>query len=100
MNDFILLLPTKKYCINIKNKIQLFIHGNLHLELNFKSRYYPYKMKLNFCEYKILTTHRLVRKDCKTKILKKIKFWNKKYINNQIDIKYTLQSLNSWFSHI
>ena len=100
MDDFILLVHTKKDCINIKNKIELFINNNLHLEFNAKSRYYPYKIGINFCGYKIWTTHRLVKKDCKTKIKRKIKFWNKQYRNNQIDIKYAIQSLNSWFGHI
>lgn len=100
MDDFILLLPSKNDCINIKRKIQTFLWNILRLKLNAKSRYYPYKMGLNFCGYKIWTTHRLVRKDSKTKIKKKIKFWNKQYINNELNIKYIIQSLNSWFGHI
>lgn len=100
MDDFIILLPNKNDCINIKKQIETFLWNNLRLELNAKSRYYPYKMGLNFCGYKIWTTHKLVRKDCKTKIKRKIKTWNKQWENKEIDFKYTLQSLNSWFGHI
>ena len=61
MDDFILLLPTKKDCIEIKQKLEIFLHDRLQLSLNDKSRYYPYKMGVNFCGYRIFTTHRLLR---------------------------------------
>ena len=47
MDDFIFLLPTKKSCIKIKTKIQKFLTNELHLSLNNKSKYYPYKMGVN-----------------------------------------------------
>ena len=43
MDDFILLLKTKQDCIDTKQKIENFLHEHLQLELNDKSRYYPYK---------------------------------------------------------
>ena len=42
MDDFILLLPTKKTCIEIKSKIEELLEKVLKLSLNNKSRYYPY----------------------------------------------------------
>ncbi len=38
-----------------------FLKKNLELELNEKSRYYPNKMGVNFCGYRIWPTHRLLR---------------------------------------
>ena len=49
MDDFILLLDTKKECISILKKIQFFLENKLELKLNDKSRYYPNKMGVNFC---------------------------------------------------
>ena len=99
MDDFILILKTKKDCIKYKKLIEDFIDKNLKLELNAKSRYYPYKMGVNFCGYRIFTTHRLLRVSSKKKIKKNIKKWNYQYHNNTIDYKYVIQSINSWLGH-
>lgn len=99
MDDFILLLPTKKECIIAKNRIKKFLHENLKLSLNNKSRYYPYKMGVNFCGYRIFTTHRLLRLNSKKKIKANVKHWNKLFSKNELDINYTLQSLASWMGH-
>lgn len=79
MDDFILLLETKEQCITLKKSIEIFLQKNLKLELNNKSRYYPYKMGVNFCGYRIFTTHRLLRTSSKKKIKKSIKKWNYQY---------------------
>ncbi len=100
MDDFIILLRTKKECINIKNKISSFLRENLKLELNSKSRYYPYKMGVNFCGYRTFTTHRLLRNSSKKKIIRKVKKWNNLNKNNLLDIQFCLQSLNSWIGHV
>lgn len=99
MDDFVLLLKSKKECITVKNIIEDFLKKNLKLELNSKSRYYPYKMGVNFCGYRIFTTHRLLRLSSKKKIKKKVKTWNKLYKENNLDLDYTMQSINSWIGH-
>ena len=99
MDDFIFLLLTKKSCIEIKNKIQKFLTNELHLSLNNKSKYYPYKMGVNFCGYRIFTTHRLLRVSSKKKIKKNIKTWNICYKKNELNTSLALQSLNSWLGH-
>ncbi len=99
MDDFILLLKTKEECIKVKKLIEDFLKKNLEIELNDKSRYYPYKMGVNFCGYRIFTTHRLLRLSSKKKIKKNIKKWNKSYDNGTLDLYLTMQSLNSWLGH-
>ena len=86
MDDFILLLETKERCKTIKKSIEIFLQNNLKLELNNKSRYYPYKMGVNFCGYRIFTTHRLLRTSSKKKIKKSIKKWNYKYIKKTLNV--------------
>ena len=56
-------------------------------------------MGVNFCGYRIFTTHRLLRVNSKKKIKRKVKSWNKKYHNNTLDLEKTMQSLNSWLGH-
>ena len=99
MDDFIILLKTKQDCIDVMHKIKIFLDKNLKLQLNEKTRYYPYKMGVNFCGYRIFTTHRLLRLTSKKKIKNNVKKWNYLYYKKQLDFKYTMQSLNSWIGH-
>lgn len=99
MDDFVLLLKTKNECVKVKQYIEHFLEKNLHLELNDKSRVYPYKMGVNFCGYRIFATHRLLRLNSKKKIKKNVKHWNKLYSKNKLDIPSTLLSINSWLGH-
>ena len=99
MDDFILILKTKNECKTAKKNIENFINTKLHLQLNEKSRVYPYKMGVNFCGYRIFTTHRLLRTNSKKKIKNNVKKWNKKYVKGTLDITYAMQSLNSWIGH-
>lgn len=99
MDDFIILAPTKQACIDIKKQIEEFLGSYLHLELNDKSRFYPSKMGVNFCGYRIFPTHRLLRTNSKKKIKRNVKKWNKLYAQNNLNLKYCMQSLNSWLGH-
>ena len=99
MDDFILLLKSKEECKKIKSIIENFLNDNLNLSLNNKSRYYPYKMGVNFCGYRIFTTHRLLRLNSKKKIKKHVKNWNRLYSTGRLNVYNTMQSLNSWLGH-
>ena len=99
MDDFVLILKTKNECKIVKEHIERFLNEKLHLQLNDKSRVYPYKMGVNFCGYRIFTTHRLLRTNSKKKIKNNVSKWNKKYKNGNLNITYALQSLNSWIGH-
>lgn len=99
MDDFIILAKTKEECIFIKKQVEHFLHTYLHLSLNDKSRYYPCSMGVNFCGYRIFTTHRLLRLKSKKKIKKNVKTWNKLYKKNILNISNAMQSINSWLGH-
>ena len=99
MGVFILLAKTKKECIYLKNEIELFLEEKLHLKLNNKSRYYPSAMGVNFCGYRIFSTHKLLRLNSKKKIKRRVKKWNYLYHSKRLNFKSTLCSLNSWKGH-
>ena len=99
MDDFIILLDSKNECKDVINKIKIFLKLNLHLELNKKSRYYPNKLGIDFCGYKIFETHRLLRKRSKKKIKKKIKVWNYLKMEERLDSHKMLLCWNSWIGH-
>ena len=98
-DDFVILLPTKEECIFIKNKIEIFLKEKLKLELNNKSRYYPNKMGINYCGYRIYEYHKLLRKRSKNKINKNIKLWNYLYSINKLDKHKMLLIWNSFKAH-
>jgi len=100
MDDFVILLKEKEECIDIKNKISKFLNKNLNLELNSKSRYYPNKMGINFCGYRIFETHILVRNRSKKIMRQNIKNWNNLSNNNQLDKNKLKRKLNSWLGHV
>lgn len=100
MDDFILLTDTKEHAKYLKEQINKFVNQYLHLELNSKSQYYPSAMGVNFCGYRIFSTHRLLRTNSKKKIKKKVKKWNKMFDEGTLNLKAAMQSLNSWRGHI
>lgn len=99
MDDFIIMCQTKEEAKVLKEKINNFIIKNLNLKLNQKTNYYPNKMGVNFCGYRIYETHILLRERCKKKINKNIKKWNKLYQQDDFDILKVRSQFNSWLAH-
>lgn len=79
--------------------IETFLEQHLHLYLNDKSRYYPSKMGVNFCGYRIFPTHRLLRTNNKKKIKKTVKKFNYLYSQNKLNLSTAMASMNSWLAH-
>ena len=100
MDDMVILLSTKEECRIVMEKIKMFLNKELKLELNNKSRYYPSKMGVNFCGYRIYDGYRLIRNGSKRKIKKRIKKWKKDNNMGCLDRKKMMISFNSWSSHI
>jgi len=99
MDDFVLLLKTKEEAKKVLEKIEQYLNERLKLELNQKTRYYPNKMGCNFCGYVIYETHMLLRKRSKKVILKKIKNWNKAYIEGNLNLHKVRLEWNAWNNH-
>ena len=101
MDDFVILLDSREIAKDVINKIKIFLHNKLELELNKKSNYFPNRLGIDFCGYRIFNTHRLVRKRSKVKMVRKINKWNKLYDNHQnLDLIKINRSINSWLSQI
>lgn len=99
MDDFVFLLPNKEIAKETMKKIENFIHTELQLELNQKSKYYPSTMGCNFCGYRIYETHILLRTRFKTKAKKNIKKWNQLYATNSLNLAMVWMSWNSMLAH-
>lgn len=99
MDDFICLVKTKEEAKELKAIIEQFLNDKLHLNFNQKSRYYPNKMGVDFCGYRIFETHRLLRVNSKRKIKRMIKGWNRLYDKGVLNEHWVLLRWNSWMAH-
>lgn len=99
MDDFIFLADTKERAKKLFKIISSFVFEKLNLKLNYKSKYYPSKMGVDFCGYIIFETHILLRKRSKKKIKKNICKWNKLYLSDKLDNDSMILSWNSWVGH-
>lgn len=99
MDDFIIFTKNKNESKIILNKIEKFIKINLKIELNKKTKYYPSKLGIDFCSYKIYETHLLLRKIFKQKTNKKLKIYKHLRNINKLDSKYITIRINYFIAH-
>ncbi len=99
MDDFILLVRSKKEARALLNEIALFLKEHLNLELNSKSKYFPNRQGIDFCGYRIYETHILLRKRFKKKFKKSISLWQKLKRENRLYYQKFLMSYNSYIGH-
>ncbi len=96
MDDFILVLPSKEDAQKSLEKINRFVTEELRLELNRKTQISPLKNGVNFCGYKIWTTHMKIRTESKRRIKRKLKKFQQKYKEGDMEAEEIRQVLMSW----
>jgi RNA-directed DNA polymerase len=94
-DDAIMIMDNKFDAKDAMRKINLYLISKLHLELNYKSRYFPNKRGVNYCGYQIFNDYILLRTRSKKKIKKTIKL----YKSGFIDYATYLRKQNSWLGH-
>ena len=99
MDDFVMFVKTKEEAKELLKIIDKFVKDELHLELNSKSRYYPNKMGLDFCGFRIYESYRLLRKRKRKKIKRKVKIWNILYEKGILDVSKTILEWNAFLAH-
>lgn len=99
MDDFAFVLNSKEECKEILEKITNFLTNKLKLKLNQKTNYFKGKQGINFCGYRIFSTHILLKQSNKKKMYKRLKNWDKLYENKELDLKETFTKLASWEGH-
>lgn len=99
MDDFVLLLKSKKESKDNLEKITIFLDERLHLKLNQKTAYFKANQGVNFCGYRIWKTHRLLRIQSKKKMKRKLNNFEKLYKKDKIELEYILTCINSWRGH-
>ncbi len=100
MDDFVLLVKDRGEAIKLYLVIKKFLTDDLKLTLNSKSRYYPNSFGVDFCGYRIWSTHKLIRKGSKKRIKRNVCKWNELYDNGSLKEKDIVLSFNSWMGHV
>ena len=95
MDDGILIVEGKQKAKEALEKIEAFLKENLELSLNKKTRYYPLNQGIVYCGFKIFCTHKLIKKQNKINVKRRIKSW-KKIPKTKDTRKAIKQSFNAW----
>ena len=97
MDDGVMILENKERAKEILIKIEKFVNERLNLKFNRKTSYFPLKVGVIFCGYKIYTTHKLLKRANIKRMKRRIRTWNKKYETADVeDIKSWKQSFWAW----
>lgn len=99
MDDFILILDNKEAAIKAKETISQFLEEKLHLKLNKKTNYFKCSQGVKFCGFHIYIDKIKLLNQNKKKIYKKVKYWNKLYEKNELDIMKTAECFKAWLGH-
>lgn len=99
MDDFVLLLKSKKQAKEMLEKIENFLAEKLELQLNSKTAYFKEKQGINFCGFRIWKTHKLLREQSKKKMKRKMRTFQKLYAKRKIELSYITACINSWKGH-
>lgn len=95
MDYFVALAPNRLTARQWFNQINKFVVGQLNLQLNRKSRYYPASLGLDFVGYRIYNNYRLIRQRSKKKLANLIN----DYEHGVIDASDFIQRINAWHGH-
>jgi len=100
MDDFVILGGDKGHLWQVKREIEGFLADKLDLRLNGKTGIWPISQGIDFLGYRIWPTHRLVRKSSIKRMKRKLKAFQRKYREGQIDLEKINATIQSWLGHV
>ena len=99
MDDFLLILPSKQDAQNTLQVVRDFVSKELKLELNGKTQIFPVKNGVNFCGYKIKSTHMKIRTESKRRIKRKLRKFKVKFKEGEMEASEIRMVLMSWMGY-
>ncbi|NLI12812.1 MAG: RNA-dependent DNA polymerase [Peptococcaceae bacterium] len=99
MDDFILVVENKEAARQLLQQIREFLAKNLKLELNGKTQIFPVKNGVNFCGYKIKSTHLKIRTESKRLIKRKLRKFKVKFKAGEMRAEDIRTVLVSWIGY-
>ena len=95
MDDFLCFVGSKSEAKQIYRAIEQFLHDELRLQLNPKSRYFPAHHSLDFCGYKIYPRYMLLRDRSKRRLCQIIDDFEQ---NLDSEERFEIR-VNAWLGH-
>ncbi len=96
MDDMIILADSKEQLHEWKMLINQFVTEKLKLELNEKTVIRPLSLGVEFCGYRIYSTHTRLRRSTSLRIKRRLKFLKDQYNRNKIDLSKIRESISSY----
>ena len=97
MDDVIILDNDKKRLHQLKDTIDRFLQTRLKLDLNNKTAIRPVSLGIEFCGFRIWSTHIKLRKKTALKMKRNIKRLQRKYSQGELNFKQVNNSMQSYF---
>ena len=96
MDDVIILHPDKKYLWQLKQEIEVFLNKYLRLVLNNKTSVRTADYGIDFCGYRVWSTHRKLRKKTALKMKRRLKYLQRAYTRRDVDFEQVNSSVQSY----
>ena len=100
MDDFIIVSNDKKYLWNALGKLDRYINENLELKLNPKTAIFPAPHGVDFCGYRIWSTHILPRKRTVIKARRRLKHLSKLCGDGKISLSKFRETVMSFLGYM
>jgi retron-type reverse transcriptase len=100
MDDFVIMSREKSHLNELKATLAEYLSRELALHLNPKTGVFPCSHGLNFCGYRIWSTHMLPRKANVYRMQRRLRRMAKLYANNKISKENVNAVLMSWFGYM
>jgi retron-type reverse transcriptase len=97
MDDFIIIHHDKAYLKELKEDIEHFLLGKLDLNLNPKTNIFHERQGIDFCGYRIWSTHVLPRKSTIKRAKRRLRRFIRVYQDNPGILKHASDSIQSFF---
>lgn len=99
MDDIIIVVPTKEEAREKLKKITEFVKDRLNLELNQKTKIFPYKQGVKALGYVIKTTHISLQKRTVRKMKRRMKELDRQYKAGEKTEQEVQNAVASWLGH-
>ena len=93
----IILHPDKKYLHEVKDRIGVFLNGELRLYLNNKPAIRKVKTGIEFVGFRIFPTHRKYKKKSLRKLMSRLKYVAKEYAAGRMSLEKVNATVQSYY---
>jgi len=102
MDDMAILAGDKQQLHEYRHKIEAFVNERLKLDLNDKTHIRPLTLGVEFCGYRVWSSHIKLRKPSALRMRRRLKKLQKDYAAGQLsdfDVRQSLASYNGMLKH-